>query len=79
MQTILSGISSILLERDMFKVLTPTAKIPLYGLLGVTLAFAIIFSLIDIINYIAGLFLPSYSKALVDGKQQVSIFSIFAS
>ena len=54
--------------------LTPTTKIPLYGLLGVTLAFSIIFSIIDIINYLVGFFLPSYSKAIVDGKEQVIIF-----
>jgi len=75
---ILSGISSILLERDIFKLLSPHAKIPLYALLGMTLAFAILFSLIDIINYIAGFCQPAYSKAIVDSKPQLIVVIILS-
>jgi len=76
--TICSGVSSILLEKDVFKGFTPHAKIPLYALLGITLAFAILFSIVDIINYAAGFCQPSHAKAIVDSKQQLIVIIILS-
>ena len=48
-----SGVSCFLLEKDWFKRIPPKAKLPLYMALGVSLCFAVSFSVVDLINLYA--------------------------
>jgi len=68
---IVSGILCFVLERNWFVGLSPLAKVPLYTLLGISVAFALVFSLVDLLNYLTGLFQPQVAKTLVESKQQV--------
>lgn len=45
-----SGVSCFLLEKDWFKTISPRAKVPMYMMLGVSLCFAVSFSLVDLLN-----------------------------
>ena len=45
-----SGLSCFLLEKDWFKTISPRAKVPMYMMLGVSLCFAVSFSLVDLLN-----------------------------
>lgn len=53
---ILSGIVSILLEKNWFLGLSPGNKIPLYGVLGISVSFALTFAIVDLINYTSAWF-----------------------
>jgi hypothetical protein len=50
---LLSGIACFLLEKDWFNKIPPRAKIPMYMLLGISLCFAVAFSLVDLLNLYA--------------------------
>jgi len=50
---LLSGLSCFLLEKDWFKRIPPKAKVPMYMALGVSLCFAVSFSVVDLINLYA--------------------------
>ena len=47
---LLSAVSCFLLEKDWFRTIPPNAKVPLYMSLGVSLSFAVTFSLVDLLN-----------------------------
>jgi len=47
---LLAGISCFLLEKDWFKTIAPSAKVPMYMALGVALCFSVSFTTIDLIN-----------------------------
>jgi len=47
---LLAGVSCFLLEKDWFKTIPPRAKVPMYMMLGVSLCFAVSFSLVDLLN-----------------------------
>ncbi|KAF8821842.1 putative membrane protein [Cardiosporidium cionae] len=68
---ILSGMLCFILKRNWFMGLNPIFKIPIYSLLGVSIAFALTFSIVDMMNYLVGLFHVSLSKSLVESKSQV--------
>ena len=50
---LLSGISCFLLEKDWFKKIPANAKVPMYMMLGISLCFAVSFSLVDLLNLYA--------------------------
>ena len=47
---LLSAVSCFVLEKDWFRTIPPNAKVPLYMSLGVSLSFAVTFSLVDLLN-----------------------------
>mmetsp|Transcript_79429 Transcript_79429/g.182071 ORF Transcript_79429/g.182071 Transcript_79429/m.182071 type:complete len:248 (+) Transcript_79429:50-793(+) len=71
---ILSGVLCFVLERNWFVALSPVSKVPLYSLLGVAVAFALTFSIMDLLNYVLG-FLQgsSSSKPLLASASQVTL------
>ena len=46
----LSGIFCFVLERDWVTTLTPASKVPMYLMLGISLCFAVSYSLVDLLN-----------------------------
>ena len=47
---LLSGIACFLLEKDWFNKIPPRTKVPMYMFLGISLCFALSFSLVDLLN-----------------------------
>lgn len=68
---ILSGALCFLLDRRMFVGLAPWMKVPLYMTLGLAVAFALTFSIVDVLNYILGFCQSSIAKPIVESSQQV--------
>merc|ERR1712083_784455 len=68
---ILSGALCFLLDRKMFVGLAPWLKVPLYMTLGLAVAFALTFSIVDVLNYIVGFCQSSIAKPMVESSQQV--------
>lgn len=68
---ILSGVLCFLLDRRMFVGLSPTFKVPLYMTLGLAVAFALTFSIVDVLNYMLGFCQSSVAKPIVESSQQV--------
>lgn len=68
---ILSGLVCFVLERNWFVGLTALSKVPLYTILGVSVAFALTFSVVDLINYVLGFLQVSIAKPLVESTSQV--------
>jgi len=67
-----SGIVCFLLEASWFVSLRPMWKVPFYAMLGVSLCFALLFSIIDLINYFTGIIACCRTtKALVETEVQV--------
>merc|ERR1719230_2043818 len=68
---IFSGFLCFLLDRRMFVGLAPWLKVPLYMTLGLAVAFALTFSIVDVLNYIIGFCQASVAKPIVESSQQV--------
>jgi len=67
-----SGFLCFVLERNWFRRMSPGLKVPLYSILGVSVSFALLFSVIDLINYCTGFCCQgSNSKPLVETEKQV--------
>ncbi|KAJ1613667.1 hypothetical protein OIY81_879 [Cryptosporidium canis] len=75
---IFSGLICFILENDWFLGITPIIRVPIYTILGLSISFAIAFSLVDVINYISGLIASNDSPLLVSSKAQI-IFVICSS
>lgn len=68
---IVSGALCFLLDRKLFVGLAPWVKVPLYMTLGLAVAFALTFSIVDVLNYILGFCQNSVAKPIVESSQQV--------
>lgn len=69
---IISGLISLsFLEHKWYSTFPPLSKIPIYIILGITLNFSIIFGIIDIINYVFGVFQRNYDKTIVESQIQI--------
>jgi len=68
---ILSGLICFTLERQWYHGLTPLMKVPLYVILGTSVAFALTFSVVDLVNYILGFLQVSVAKPFVESAAQV--------
>merc|ERR1719183_2179848 len=68
---IVSGALCFLLDRRMFVGLAPWMKVPLYMTLGLAVAFALTFSIVDVLNYVLGFCQSSVAKPIVESAQQV--------
>jgi len=68
---ILSGLLCFLLDRRMFVGLAAWMKVPLYMTLGLAVAFALTFSIVDVLNYVLGFCQSSIAKPIVESSNQV--------
>eukprot|EP00397_Hematodinium_sp_SG-2012_P065092 GEMP01093694.1.p1 GENE.GEMP01093694.1~~GEMP01093694.1.p1 ORF type:complete len:248 (+),score=26.07 GEMP01093694.1:53-745(+) len=68
---IFSGFLCFLLDRRMFAGLASWLKVPLYGILGLSIAFALTFSAVDVLNYLLGFLQQEVAKPLVESTTQV--------
>merc|ERR1712217_35719 len=68
---IVSGALCFLLDRKMFVGLAPWMKVPLYMILGLSVAFALTFSIVVVLNYVLGFCQSSIAKPIVESSQQV--------
>jgi len=68
----LSGILCFVLDKDWFIRLGAIEKVPLYSILGISVCFALLFSVIDLINYCTSICCRSFqNKPLVETENQV--------
>lgn len=74
----LSGFLCFVLEKNWFISMSPHMKVPMYALLGVAVTFALLFSIIDLINYCCGQCQSEYSKPLVETEAQVYLVVVTA-
>lgn len=68
---IFSGIICFTLEQQWYHGLSPIVKVPLYTILGTSVAFALTFSIVDTLNYALGFLQVSMAKPLVESQMQV--------
>jgi len=68
---LLSGFICFFLEAGWFINMKPAWKVPLYSILGVSLCFALMFSIIDLINYCTDCECCRMPKALIETETQV--------
>jgi len=73
---IFSGLLCFLLEKNWFVGVGPILKVPLYTILGVSVSFALTFSLVDLCNYVAGFMQVSVAKPLVESNEQVYLILV---
>ncbi|CDJ35811.1 uncharacterized protein EMH_0092460 [Eimeria mitis] len=74
---VFSGVLCFLLKRNWFVGLHPLLKVPLYTVLGVSVAFALTFSLVDVVNYLFSFFQSSVAKPLVESREQAYMVLFF--
>lgn len=74
---VFSGVLCFVLKRNWFVGLHPIVKVPLYTILGVSVAFALTFSLVDVVNYLFSFFQSSVSKPLVESREQAYMVLFF--
>uniref|UniRef100_A0A0G4HTE9 Uncharacterized protein n=1 Tax=Chromera velia CCMP2878 TaxID=1169474 RepID=A0A0G4HTE9_9ALVE len=75
---VLSGALCFLLERHWFANMSALSKVPLYTLLGVSVSFALVFSVVDLVNFVLGFAQSPLAKPLVESKAQVYLVLLFA-
>jgi len=68
---ILSGLICFTLERQWYQGMSPLMKVPLYMILGTSVAFALTFSVVDLVNYILGFLQVAIAKPFVESASQV--------
>eukprot|EP00933_Yihiella_yeosuensis_P005778 TRINITY_DN110366_c0_g1_i1.p1 TRINITY_DN110366_c0_g1~~TRINITY_DN110366_c0_g1_i1.p1 ORF type:complete len:242 (+),score=37.62 TRINITY_DN110366_c0_g1_i1:96-821(+) len=68
---IVSGLICFTLEQHWYRGQSPLMKVPLYALLGTSVAFALTFSVVDLVNYILGFLQVSVAKPFVESASQV--------
>lgn len=74
---IFSGILCFFLDRSWLFSLPSIAKVPIYCILGISIAFALTFSLIDLINYLISFIQGSITRPLIESKAQVYLILLF--
>lgn len=76
---LVSGLLCFILEEDWFVHMSPTFKLPVYTLLGVSVCFALLFSLIDVLNYCSTFcFSPENNRPLVNTEAQIYLVVVTA-
>lgn len=71
MLIIFSGLLCFTLEQHWYKGCSVLFKVPLYMMLGTSVAFAFSFSVVDLVNYVLGFLQVSVAKPLVESTAQV--------
>ncbi|OMJ89291.1 hypothetical protein SteCoe_8588 [Stentor coeruleus] len=67
---ILSGIMCFILEENWFIGMHPSLKIPLYGILGISVSYALTFAVVDLINYTFSYF-DLYKSIVIENTEQI--------
>mmetsp|Transcript_18063 Transcript_18063/g.45237 ORF Transcript_18063/g.45237 Transcript_18063/m.45237 type:complete len:251 (+) Transcript_18063:402-1154(+) len=76
---ILSGVLCFMLEKDWYFKLSPLTKVPLYSILGISVSFALTFSVIDLVNYTVGFVQGNtIARPIVESPNQVHVVLILA-
>jgi len=78
MLIVFSGFLCFFLERHWYFNLNPILKIPLYTILGISVAFALTFSVVDLINYVLGFLQSDVAKPLVESPRQIHLVLLVA-
>lgn len=73
-----SGLLCFILEKNWFVGLSPTMKVPLYTILGISVAFALVFSVVDLVNYLMGFLRASVARPIVESPHQVYLIMTVA-
>eukprot|EP00455_Lapot_gusevi_P020193 TRINITY_DN2145_c0_g1_i2.p2 TRINITY_DN2145_c0_g1~~TRINITY_DN2145_c0_g1_i2.p2 ORF type:complete len:237 (+),score=59.26 TRINITY_DN2145_c0_g1_i2:74-784(+) len=73
-----SGILCFVLEKNWFSSIGAGAKIPLYSILGVSVTFALLFSIIDLLNYCCASWQGEGTKPLIETETQVYLLAASA-
>ena len=73
-----SGFLCFILEKNWFVGLSSTMKIPLYTILGISVAFALVFSIVDLVNYLMGFLRASVARPIVESSHQVYLIMTMA-
>lgn len=73
-----SGFLCFILEKNWFVGLSYTTKIPLYTILGVSVSFALVFSIVDLVNYLMGFLRASVARPVVESPHQVYLVMTIA-
>eukprot|EP00405_Crypthecodinium_cohnii_P009235 CAMPEP_0206425640 /NCGR_PEP_ID=MMETSP0324_2-20121206/3908_1 /ASSEMBLY_ACC=CAM_ASM_000836 /TAXON_ID=2866 /ORGANISM="Crypthecodinium cohnii, Strain Seligo" /LENGTH=228 /DNA_ID=CAMNT_0053890453 /DNA_START=58 /DNA_END=740 /DNA_ORIENTATION=+ len=68
---IVSGVICFTLEQQWYRGTSPVLKVPLYMVLGTSVAFALTFSVVDLVNYVLGFLQVSVAKPFVESASQV--------
>jgi len=68
---LVSGLLCFILEKNWFVNMSAGFKVPLYSILGVAVCFALLFSIIDLINYCCGMCQSHEARPLVETETQV--------
>ncbi|KAF4674545.1 hypothetical protein FOL47_009071 [Perkinsus chesapeaki] len=75
---VVSGFLCFILEKNWFVGMSPVLKIPLYSVLGVSVSFALTFSVVDMINYLLGFLQVVVARPLVESTSQVYLVLFIA-
>eukprot|EP00929_Paragymnodinium_shiwhaense_P031650 TRINITY_DN17686_c0_g1_i2.p1 TRINITY_DN17686_c0_g1~~TRINITY_DN17686_c0_g1_i2.p1 ORF type:complete len:233 (-),score=44.14 TRINITY_DN17686_c0_g1_i2:225-923(-) len=75
---IASGIICFTLEQKWYHGMSAITKVPLYIILGTSVAFALTFSVVDLVNYILGFLQVAVAKPFVESPSQVYMVLITA-
>lgn len=67
---VLSGIICFVLEENWIFKLKPHSKIPLYGILGISVCFALNFAIVDVLNYVYE-YLVHNGRPVIENKRQI--------
>jgi MFS family permease len=73
-----SGFLCFILEKNWFVGLSWVSKIPLYTILGISVAFALVFSVVDLVNYMMGFLRASVARPVVESSHQVYLIMSIA-
>ncbi len=73
-----SGLLCFILEKNWFVGLSATMKVPLYTILGISVAFALVFSVVDLVNYLMGFLRASVARPIVESPHQVYLIMTVA-
>ncbi len=75
---LVSGFLCFVLEKNWFVGLSWIAKIPLYTVLGIAVTFALVFSVVDLINYAMGFLRAAVARPVVESSHQVYLIMSIA-
>lgn len=66
---LVSGVLSFVVDKEWFPTLNPTAKVPMYAMLGVATTFALAFATVDLVNCAARAYTRSAAGAIANPAQ----------
>ena len=67
---VFSGALCFVLEQNWFMHLGVYVKVPLYGILGISISYALTFAIVDLVNYLSS-YVPYFTRTPVDNSEQI--------